>query len=337
MKSKIAVLGAGSWGSILASVLVQNGHEVHLWTRSAQQVHELNTQHTNEHYIQNYHYPQELIATTDFTTALTGAQIVLFAVPTPAIRSVAQQIQPILQTLPQPPIIVHASKGLEQQTHLRISEILQAVLPATLYQAIVALSGPSHAEEVAKKDITLITAASADLAAAQTVQQIFMNDYFRVYTNSDVIGVELGAALKNVIALGTGALVGLGYGDNAKAALMTRGLAEISRLGVKLGANPLTFTGLSGVGDLVVTCTSVHSRNWRAGKQLGQGQKLQDVIDNMGMVVEGVKTCQSAYELAQQEQIEMPITEAIYHVLYQEADVKAEVKKLMQREGKAEI
>ncbi|UQS82002.1 NAD(P)H-dependent glycerol-3-phosphate dehydrogenase [Bombilactobacillus folatiphilus] len=336
MSNKISVLGAGSWGSILASILVQNGHDVTLWARNTDQVNEINQQHTNQRYLADFHYPINLTATTDLTTALTSANIILFTVPTPAIRSVAAQVQPIIAQHNQKPLIVHASKGLEQNTHLRISQILQEVL-GNHQSGIVALSGPSHAEEVAKKDITLITAASTDLTAAKTVQQLFMNDYFRVYTNSDLIGVELGAALKNVIALGSGTLAGLGYGDNAKAALITRGLAEISRLGVVMGANPLTFTGLSGVGDLIVTCTSVHSRNWRAGNQLGQGQKLADVIAKMGMVVEGVKTCQSAYELAQQQHIDMPITQAIYQVLYQDADVQTEVKQLMQREGKAEI
>ena len=336
MKTTIAVLGAGSWGSVLASVLVQNGHQVRLWTRHLQQAAELNNQHTNQHYMGDYQYPPQLQTLTDLAAVLKNAEVVLFTVPTPAIRSVAEQVVPILQAQKVCPLIVHASKGLEQQTHLRISEILTATIPAPYRQEIVALSGPSHAEEVARKDITLITAASTSLAAAQRVQQLFMNNYFRVYTNTDLIGVELGAAFKNVIALGAGALHGLGYGDDAKAALMTRGLAEISRLGVALGAQPLTFIGLSGVGDLIVTCTSIHSRNWRAGNQLGQGKKLTAVIKDMGMVIEGIKTCQSAYELAQAQNIEMPITEAIYHVLYEQADIKQEITTLMQREGKSE-
>ena len=235
------------------------------------------------------------------------------------------------------PIIVHASKGLEQETHKRLSQVLAEEIPSAQREAIVVLSGPSHAEEVARKDITLITAASDNEAAAETVQQLFMNDYFRIYTNTDVVGVELGAALKNIIALGAGALHGLGYGDDAKAALMTRGLAEISRLGVALGANPLTFIGLSGVGDLIVTATSVHSRNWRAGNELGSGQDLKTVIDTMGMVIEGIPSTKAAYELAQQQNIEMPITEAIYDVLYKSADIKEVIPQLMRREGKPEI
>ena len=284
----------------------------------------------------DYQYPPQLQTLTNLAAVLKNAEVVLFTVPTPAIRSVAEQVVPILHAQKACPLIVHASKGLEQQTHLRISEILTATIPAPYRQEIVALSGPSHAEEVARKDITLITAASTSLAAAQQVQRLFMNNYFRVYTNTDLIGVELGAAFKNVIALGAGALHGLGYGDDAKAALMTRGLAEISRLGVALGAQPLTFIGLSGVGDLIVTCTSIHSRNWRAGNQLGQGKKLTAVIKDMGMVIEGIKTCQSAYELARAQNIDMPITEAIYHVLYEQADIKQEITALMQREGKSE-
>ncbi|UQS83088.1 NAD(P)H-dependent glycerol-3-phosphate dehydrogenase [Bombilactobacillus thymidiniphilus] len=337
MKNKIAVLGAGSWGSILASVLVQNGHDVSLWTRHTDQANEINQKHTNQRYLKNYQYPSNLKATADLKQALTAAQIILFSVPTPAIRDVATQVAKILQEQNNQPLIAHASKGLEQNTHLRISQILEIAIPQSQCQAIVALSGPSHAEEVARQDPTLITAASTDLDAAKRIQDVFMNNYFRVYTNTDLIGVEIGAALKNVIALGVGALHGLGYGDNAKAALMTRGLAEISRLGVALGANPLTFTGLSGVGDLIVTCTSVHSRNWRAGDQIGRGQNPADVIANMGMVVEGVKTCQSAYELAQQENIEMPIVEATYDVLYNHANIDKVAADLMQREGKAEL
>ncbi|MFR6021103.1 MAG: NAD(P)H-dependent glycerol-3-phosphate dehydrogenase, partial [Lactobacillaceae bacterium] len=197
--------------------------------------------------------------------------------------------------------------------------------------------GPSHAEDVATHDITTLTAASDDLKLAEKVQKLFMNDYFRLYTNTDVIGVEIGAALKNVIAIGAGALHGLGYGDNTKAALMTRGLAEISRVGVKLGAEPLTFIGLSGVGDLIVTSTSVHSRNWRAGNALGQGEKLPDVLKNMGMVVEGVSTTKVAHQMARELDVDMPITDAIYQVLYENAPIRTVITDLMKRSGKPEF
>ncbi|ASR40222.1 NAD(P)H-dependent glycerol-3-phosphate dehydrogenase [Ligilactobacillus agilis] len=336
MTEKIAVLGAGSWGSVLAKVLVENGHEVALWSNSQAQVDELNQQHTNAKYLPDLIYPEALKATTDLKAAVKDAGTVLFVVPTKVIRLVAQQLIEVLEELGTKPLIVHASKGLELGSHKRISEVIAEEIPTKYRSGMVVLSGPSHAEEVARQDITLITAASEDLANAKKVQALFMNDYLRIYTNSDVVGVETGAAFKNVIAIGAGALHGLGYGDDAKAALMTRGLAEISRLGVSFGADPLTFIGLSGVGDLIVTCTSVHSRNWRAGDQLGQGKSLEDVIANMGMVIEGINTCKAAYELAQQKGIEMPITQAIYNVLYKQADIKSEIANLMQREGKTE-
>ena len=288
MTEKIAVLGAGSWGSVLAKVLVENGHEVALWSNSQAQVDELNQQHTNAKYLPDLIYPEALKATTDLKAAVKDAGTVLFVVPTKVIRLVAQQLIEVLEELGTKPLIVHASKGLELGSHKRISEVITEEIPTKYRSGMVVLSGPSHAEEVARQDITLITAASEDLANAKKVQALFMNDYLRIYTNSDVVGVETGAAFKNVIAIGAGALHGLGYGDDAKAALMTRGLAEISRLGVSFGADPLTFIGLSGVGDLIVTCTSVHSRNWRAGNQLGQGKSLEDVIANMGMVIEGM-------------------------------------------------
>lgn len=336
MSEKIAVLGAGSWGSILATVLVQNHHQAVLYTHHSAQAQAFNQTHQNEHYMPNFTYPKELVATSNLAAAVADANVILFVVPTNAIRSVAKQLRPILAKNKQKPLIVHAAKGLELGSHLRISEVLAEELPATEQRGIVVLSGPSHAEEVARKDITLITAASSDIAAAKEVQRLFMNDYLRIYTSQDVIGVETGAAFKNVMAIGAGALHALGYGDNAKAALITRGLAEITRLGVAFGADAATFMGLSGLGDLIVTCTSVHSRNWRAGNQLGQGKPLDEVINDMGMVIEGITTCKVAYELAQSKQIDMPITTAIYHVLYEHADIKTEIKALMQREGKLE-
>lgn len=334
--SKVAVIGAGSWGSVLANVLVKNGLDVKIWTREEKQVAELNQQHTNRHYLPELKYDERLVATNDLAAAIKDRQVILLVIPTVAIRTVSQKIGKILQENNEQPLIVHASKGLELGTHKRISEIITEEIPAENRSGIVAFSGPSHAEEVARQDITLITAASTDLTAAKAVQKMFMNDFFRIYTNEDIVGVELGAAFKNIIALGAGALHGLGYGDDAKAALMTRGLAEISRLGVAMGAKSQTFIGLSGVGDLIVTCTSVHSRNWRAGNQLGQGIPLADVVENMGMVIEGITTNKAAYELAQQQQIDMPITQAIYQVLYQGCDIKKAIAELMQREGRSE-
>ncbi len=337
MSKKIAVLGAGSWGSILASVLLENGHQVELWTYNPSQAEEIDQRHTNIKYIKDYRFSDKLHATTDLAAALTDAQVVLFVVPTKAIREVAVQVCDHLRALNSAPLLIHASKGLELDTHKRVSQIIEEEIPSGYRSGIVALSGPSHAEEVARKDLTLITAASHDMKNAEEAQSLFMNDYLRVYTNPDLVGVELGAAFKNIIALGAGALHGLGYGDDAKAALMTRGLAEISRLGVAFGADPMTFIGLSGVGDLIVTCTSIHSRNWRAGDQLGQGKSLSDVIADMGMVIEGIGTCKAAYELSQAKHIDMPITEAVYNVLYRGADIKDEIAALMTREGKAEV
>lgn len=333
MTQKVAVLGPGSWGTALSQVLAENGHQVTIWGNDPVQIQEIEHYHTNRHYLPDLKIPESIHATTDLKVALEKVDAILFVVPTKAIRVVAKQVAEVIESKP---VIIHASKGLEQETHERISEILENEIPVEKRGSIVVLSGPSHAEEVAVHDLTTITAASKDEKAAEYVQHLFMNEYFRIYTNDDVVGVELGAALKNIIALGTGALAGLGYGDNAKAAIMTRGLAEISRLGEALGANPLTFIGLSGVGDLIVTGTSKHSRNWRAGFQLGQGKSLQEVLDHMGMIVEGVATTKSAYELSQKLKVEMPITETIYHVLYDGADVKEATRALMARDGKQE-
>lgn len=333
MKQKIAVLGPGSWGTALAQTLAENGHDVRIWGNVPEQIDEINTYHTNQHFLPDLTIPESIIGYKELAEAVDDADAILFVVPTKAIRSVAQELIGKMNTKP---VIIHARKGLEQDTHKRISEVLAEEIPEEKRQAIVVLSGPSHAEEVAVHDITTITAASIDQKAAAYVQELFMNDYFRIYTNNDVIGVETGAALKNIIAIGAGAIHGLGFGDDAKAAIMTRGLAEISRLGVAMGANPLTFIGLSGVGDLIVTCTSVHSRNWRAGNLLGQGHKLEEVLENMGMVVEGVATTKAAVELAQQLGVEMPITQTIYNVLYNGEDIKKAAKEIMLRDGKME-
>lgn len=330
MKQKVAVLGPGSWGTALAQTLAENGHEVTIWGHHGAQIDEINTYHTNRHYLPDLKIPESIKGEKNLKDAVKDADAVLFVVPTKAIRSVAQAFAQVAENQP---VIIHASKGLEQGSHKRISEVLLEEIPEEHRQGVVVLSGPSHAEEVAVHDITTITAANEDEALAAYVQKLFMNEYLRIYTNPDVIGVEMGAALKNIIALGAGALAGLNYGDDAKAAIMTRGLAEISRLGVAMGANPLTFIGLSGVGDLIVTCTSVHSRNWRAGNLLGKGHKLDEVLDNMGMIVEGVSTTKAAKELADSMGVSMPITEMIYDVLYNDKDVRQACRDLMLREG----
>lgn len=334
---KVAVLGTGSWGTALAKVLVENRHEVIMWGRDEVAIDEINQSHTNQRYLKNINLPTHLSATTDLLDALNHVEFILVVVPTSAMRSVMEQVAQVLELTGNQPIIVHATKGLEPHTHLRMSQVIEEVLTPAMYQAIVVLSGPSHAEEVARQDITTITAASVDITAAKKVQSLFMCSYFRVYTNQDVIGVELGAALKNIIALGAGLLVGLGYGDNAKAGLVTRGLAEITRLGVKLGADPLTFLGLSGVGDLVVTCTSPHSRNWQAGNLLAKGLSKEAVEHEIDMVIEGISTTEVAFELAQELAVELPITNAIYSLLYHGVSANEAIEMLMAREGKQEV
>ncbi|MCB5951701.1 NAD(P)H-dependent glycerol-3-phosphate dehydrogenase [Enterococcus sp. BWT-B8] len=333
MKQKIAVLGPGSWGTALAQVLAENGHDVRIWGNNPKQIDEINEYHTNKHYLPDLVIPESIKGTKTMAECIKDVDAVLFVVPTKAMRAVAREFAAAAENQP---LIIHASKGLEQGTHKRISEVLMEEIPADKRKGIVVLSGPSHAEEVAVHDITTITAASEIIENAVYVQKLFMNSYFRIYTNKDVIGVETGAALKNIIALGAGAIHGLGFGDNAKAAIMTRGLAEISRLGVAMGANPMTFIGLSGVGDLIVTCTSIHSRNWRAGNLLGKGHSLDEILENMGMIVEGVSTTKAAYELAEQMHIDMPITTAIYQVLYEQKEVKQAAKEIMLRDGKTE-
>ena len=332
-QKKILVLGPGSWGTALSQVLNDNGHDVRIWGNNPQQISEINTKHTNTLYFKDVVLDSKIVGYDDLAIALTDVDAILFVVPTSVTRLVAKQVA---QLLDHKVIVMHASKGLEQGTHERISTILEEEIPQSLRSEIVVVSGPSHAEETIVRDLTLITAASKQIADAKYVQALFSNDYFRLYTNDDVIGVETAAALKNVIAVGAGALHGLGFGDNAKAAIITRGLAEITRLGVAMGANPMTYIGLSGVGDLIVTGTSIHSRNWRAGDALGRGEKIADIQKNMGMVIEGVSTTKVAYELAQMLNIDMPIVNAIYHVIYEGAEIKESIIQLMRREGRPE-
>lgn len=333
---KIAVIGTGSWGTALAKVLAENDHEVMMWGRDLEVVKEMNHCHTNKRYLKEAQLPTNLTATNSLLDCLTEAEYILIVIPSHAMRAVLEQMKPILHSIQTRPIIIHATKGLEPKSHKRMTQVIEEVIPNSSYQDVVVLSGPSHAEEVARKDVTTITAASKDLDSASNVQALFMNQYFRVYTNQDVLGVELGAALKNIIALGAGILVGLGYGDNAKAGLVTRGLAEITRLGVKLGADPMTFLGLSGVGDLVVTCTSPHSRNWQAGVLIAKGKTKEEVATEIDMVVEGITTTAVAYELSEEVDVEMPITNAIYAVLYEGLPVEKALEGLMAREGKQE-
>ncbi|CAM3571432.1 NAD(P)H-dependent glycerol-3-phosphate dehydrogenase [Marinicrinis lubricantis] len=324
---KAAVLVAGSWGTALASVLADKQYDVCLWSRNEQQVKEINEQHTNQRYLPNATLSSLIRSTTSMEAAVVDAEIIVVVAPSHAMRDVMRQCAPYYR---EGTLIVHATKGFEPETLNRMSEIIREEIPSSAKHLAV-LSGPSHAEEVIQKLPTTVVVASHYKAAAEKAQDAFIHPYFRVYTNPDLVGVEVGGALKNIIALATGLANGLGLGDNAKAALITRGLAEIARLGTAMGSSPLTFSGLAGVGDLVVTCTSQHSRNWRAGYMLGQGAKLDEVLERMGMVVEGVKTTKAAHFLTRKYQVEMPITEQLYEVLFNGKDSKMAVEDLMVR------
>ncbi|OEH93466.1 NAD(P)H-dependent glycerol-3-phosphate dehydrogenase [Bacillus solimangrovi] len=326
--SEITVLGAGSWGTALAMVLADNKHNVRLWSHRKEQVEEINSKHTNDLYLPDVKLPASIIGYDSLEESLIGIDTILMAVPTSAVREVLRKL---VSFVDRPLTIIHASKGMEPGTFKRISEMIAEEVPEHLLSAIVVLSGPSHAEEVSCRQITTVTSSSTSIKAAEAVQDLFINKHFRVYTNPDVVGVEIGGALKNIVALGAGISDGLGYGDNTKAALMTRGLAEIARLGTHMGANPMTFSGLTGIGDLIATCTSKHSRNWRAGNMLGQGHKLDEVLDNMGMVVEGVRTTKAVYQFASTNNVSMPITTAIYKILFENESPKEIVDELMTR------
>lgn len=331
--TNVSVIGTGSWGTALANVLADNGHNCLMWGKTEATINELNEQHTNHKYLPAAQLNKSLKATTDLKQAVHHAEILILAVPTKAIRSVTAQINDVSEA---PKIIIHVSKGIEPLTFKRISEMIEEEMNTALLKGVGVLSGPSHAEEVAVKQPTTVAVASKDISVARIAQDLFMNEYFRVYTNDDLIGVEIGGALKNIIALAAGITDGLGYGDNAKAALMTRGLAEITRLGTKLGADPMTFLGLAGIGDLIVTCTSVHSRNWKCGNMLGKGATLDEALAQMGMVVEGVRTTEAAYEMSKAFNVEMPITSALYKLLFEGLDVNTGVMELMSREKKNE-
>lgn len=322
---KVCVLGAGSWGSALALVLAKKGYEVIMWTLSKEQADKINKTKENIDYLPGILLPNNISVTTNIEEAVKDSKIIVLAVPSQAIRSISSQIKSFIKD---EQILVDVAKGLEKGSGLRLSEVCKQELPNNPY---VALSGPSHAEEVAKDIPTTVVVASKDLKVAQIVQDIFMSPKFRVYTNPDIVGVELGGALKNIIAFGAGICDGLGLGDNSKAALMTRGIREISRLGEAMGANVSTFTGLSGIGDLIVTCTSMHSRNRRAGILIGQGKSLDETLKEIKMVVEGITATEVAYEVAKKLNVDMPITNAIYSVLYKGLNANEVVIELMTR------
>lgn len=327
---KVAVLGSGGWGTALAMLLVENGHDVTLWSYQAEESRHLAKTGENP-LLPGVKLPQGLTYTSDLA-CVTGCAVVVMATPSFGVRSTAGQVKELLAP---DAILVSVSKGIEKGTSLRMTQIIREVTEDKW--PVVALSGPSHAEEVARQVPTAVVSACPDQTAAEVVQDLFINDHFRVYSSSDVIGVELGAALKNVMALCTGCCTGMGLGDNTKAMLMTRGLAETARLGTALGARKDTFAGLAGMGDLIVTCTSMNSRNYRAGILIGQGTPVQEAIRKIGAVVEGYYAVDSARELADQVGVEMPITLAAYDVLYRDRDPREVLLSLMRREKRHEI
>lgn len=330
MKKKITLLGGGSWGTALSKLLSENGHDVTVWLRDEEQVRLLSNERVNNKYLPKVKLPENIVFNSDINDAAKDADILLVVTPTQHIRGILKQLKKEYKTNK---IIINASKGIEKGTMCLVSDIVKEETDNCIFAA---LSGPSHAEEVGLCLPTAITIACEDKEVAEEIQDAFMSSYFRVYTNEDVIGAEIGGALKNIIALGAGISDGIGYGDNAKAALMNRGIVEIARLGIAIGADVHTFYGLSGIGDLIVTCTSKHSRNWNAGFLIGQGMTKNEAIEKVGMVVEGIPTTYAAYELSKKLMVEMPIVNAMYDVLENNADVKETVNKLMLRDKKEE-
>lgn len=330
----ITVLGAGSWGTALALLLYSNGHDVSLWEFREDAAQKLDRIRENLEFLPGICIPKGIRITSDLNRAVENRQMIVVAVPSHVVRSVAGQLPEF--TPENAPIFVNVAKGIENDTLLRMSQVLEENLRGVPPEKISTLSGPSHAEEVSKQIPTAIVAASDSLETAETVQQTFLNNYFRVYSSQDLIGVELGGSLKNIIAVAAGICDGAGFGDNTKAALQPRGLVEMARLGEKMGANKLTFAGLSGMGDLIVTCMSRHSRNRYLGEQVGKGRTLDEVLEEMVMVAEGVKTTRSAYQLSQKYNIEMPITEQVFKILFEEQNPKEAMYELMLRDPKSE-
>ena len=330
----VSVLGAGSWGTALGVHLHELGHAVTLWEFYPKLAASLLEKRENEKMLPGVFIPEAVRITNDIAEALDGTEMVLFVVPTTAVRSTARLASPHFDVRSQ---VVNAAKGIEKGTGARISTILTEELSGDLDGRTVTFSGPSHAEEVSRKIPTAIVAACPEIERAEMVQQVFSSETLRVYTNVDQVGVELAGSLKNVIAVAAGVLDGLGFGDNTKGALLTRGLAEMSRLGTALGADPLTFSGLSGMGDLITTCISHHSRNRHVGEQIGLGRSLEEILADMVMVAEGVNTIQSAWELAEKTGVDMPITRSMHEVLYEGKNVRQAVQELMTRDLKPEL
>ena len=329
----ISVLGGGSWGTALAVLLHSRGNRVTIWELFAERAKALMTERENKQMLPGIAIPGGIGITDDMEAAARGRQVAVFVVPSHGLRETAEKAAPFMGEVD---LAVIATKGIEEKTLMRMSEIVEERTPVAS-DRIAVLVGPSHAEEVSRGLPTTVVAASTSQRAAETAQAIFMTDTFRVYTNRDVIGVEIGVALKNVIAIAAGMCDGLGYGDNTKGALLTRGLAEITRLGVAMGASQETFSGLAGLGDLVTTCISRHSRNRYVGEEIGKGRTLKDVLSGMVMVAEGVRTTRSAMGLTERFGVEMPIAQQVYKILFEDKPVKDAIRDLMVRSPKPEI
>lgn len=327
---KIAIIGSGSWGCAAAILLAKKGYSVYLWSWQQEETDRLNRDRENKLVLPGKTFPDNIICSHNMEECVKDADLIVTVVPSPATRSTAKQIAPFLKD---GQILVNLSKGLEDSTLLTLSEVYREEIPKA---NIAVMSGPSHAEEVSAFLPTTNVVATKDTKTAEYIQNIFMTEYFRVYTSEDILGVELGGALKNVIALCAGISDGIGYGDNTRAALITRGLAEIQRLGVKMGAKSETFCGLSGIGDLIVTCTSRHSRNHKAGELLGKGYTLNDALAEVQMVVEGVNATRAAYNLSKKYNVSMPIIEQAYSVLFCGKNPKSAVLELMTRSKASE-
>lgn len=323
---KVAIIGAGSWGTAIAGLLAEKGYGVKLWARDPDLASEINRRRLNPRYLSEIKLDKNIQATGELSEALSDAELIALAVPSHVMRETVIRMKPNLSDRA---VIVNLTKGLEVGTLKRMSEIITELLPDS--ERVGVLSGPNHAEEVSCRIPTATVVSSSNIAAAIELQKLFMTPYFRVYTNPDIIGVELGAATKNVIAIAAGISDGLGYGDNTKASLMTRGLAEMTRLGVALGAKARTFAGLSGVGDLIATCTSRFSRNRSAGERLAKGATLVEVSGDTQMVAEGIKTSAGICKLADKYQIELPISRAVYQVIYEGKNPYECVRELMER------
>ncbi len=326
----ISIIGAGSWGTALAVLLHKNGHKITVWSIVESEIEMLQKEREHKDKLPGVKLPEDMVFTTDLEAAVTGRDVLVLAVPSPYTRSTSHSMKPFVR---EGQIIVDVAKGIEEKTLFTLSQIIEEEIP----QAEVAvLSGPSHAEEVGRGIPTTIVVAAAKKTTAEYLQNIFMNEAFRVYITPDVTGVELGAALKNVVALAAGIADGLGYGDNTKAALITRGIAEIARLGLAMGGRIETFSGLTGIGDLIVTCASMHSRNRRAGILIGKGYTMKQAMDEVKMVVEGVYSARAAMGLAEKYHVQLPIIEQVNAVLFEGMPVDEAVKNLMLRDKKIE-